>query len=121
MGAPISTVHGSSFIGHIWCGFVTDAHGPNGARGACAESELDRLIAEQEQDLEHGDRVWGISVDQFASGAEVILQPRRLLAHDDRHGTLYCYTRLKCRCKRCRAANAAYARRAYHLKRLRLA
>lgn len=89
---------------------MTAAHGPNGARGACAESELNRLIAEQEHDLEHGHRVWGISVDQFASGAEVILQPRRLLAHDDRHGTIYCYTGLKCRCASCRAAMAAHAR-----------
>lgn len=72
-------------------------------------TELDRLIVEQQRD-DASWRVFGLSVDQFANGADVVHEPRRLTAHDDRHGTLGCYVRLECRCVKCRAASAAYAR-----------
>jgi hypothetical protein len=38
MAEPISTVHRSSSGARIWCGFVTDAHGPNGERPGCVRS-----------------------------------------------------------------------------------
>jgi hypothetical protein len=70
-------------------------------------TELERLIAEQQAD-DASHHVHGLSVDAFPSGAD--LPRRRARAHDDRHGTLACYVNLRCRCPKCRAASAAYAR-----------
>jgi len=72
-------------------------------------SELARLIAEQQADMRRGDRVWSVSLDAFPSGPDI---PRpRLLVTDDRHGTLNGYIHLRCRCDKCKAANAASSRK----------
>jgi len=78
--------------------------------GETAMSELARLIAEQERDDRTGHRIntSTISLDSFPSGVDAP-KPRGF-ATDIRHGTLYCYVRLRCRCAKCRTASAAYAR-----------
>lgn len=75
--------------------------------GTCIpRSELDLLIAEQEHDARTGDRVHSLSLDAFPSGADITLIRPRVLANDPRHGTINCYTNLRCRCAKCRAAQA---------------
>ncbi len=72
-----------------------------------AANELEQLIADQARDAAT-DRVWSLSLDSFPSCPDT---PKpRLRAHDDRHGTLACYTHLRCRCDKCRATIAAHAR-----------
>jgi hypothetical protein len=81
-------------------------------------SELDLLIAEQERDRKHGHHVHGDVIDALALAHLVTLgrdgmaalETRPVLVHDDRHGTLYCYKRLGCRCPQCKAASAAWQR-----------
>lgn len=70
-------------------------------------SELEQLIAEQARD-DACDRVWSLSVE----GMHLLddARPRRLTVSDGRCGTLTAYKGLRCRCVRCRAANAAYQR-----------
>ena len=67
--------------------------------------ELDRLIAEQERDS-RSFRVFGLSLDSFPSGADLVYRYSRKTANDPRHGTLNCYTNLRCRCEKCRRAQA---------------
>lgn len=66
-------------------------------------SELDGLVAEQERDS-RSFRVFGLSLDAFPSGADLIYRTSRKLASDPRHGTLSCYTNLACRCDKCKEA-----------------
>lgn len=74
-------------------------------------SELAALIAEQEADARNGGRVNSYSLDALPGvGADLLTRARRLTVTDDRHGTLYCYVRLRCRCAKCRARSALYAR-----------
>lgn len=72
-------------------------------------SELADLIRDQQRDMLTGDRVLNgtVSLDAFPDLTEF---RRKVLAHDDRHGTLYLYVKQRCRCAKCRAASAAYAR-----------
>lgn len=72
-------------------------------------AEIDRLVDDQARDA-RSFRVHSLSVDAFPSGADVVYQPRRLTAHDDRHGTLSMSKRYGCTCAKCRAASAAYQR-----------
>lgn len=90
-------------------GAAVESRRPEESEPASHPEELRRLILEQERDAESY-RVFGLSVDQFEAGADIVHTARRLTAHDDRHGTLGCYVRLRCRCAKCRAASAAYAR-----------
>lgn len=73
------------------------------------QSDLQQLIDEQQRD-DATYRVYGLSVDQFAAGADIVHEPRRLTAHDDRHGTLAMAKRHGCKCPKCRAASATYQR-----------
>ena len=70
-------------------------------------SELARLIEEQAKDAATF-RVHSISLDAFPSGVDA--PGAKQLANDGRHGSLYYYVRLRCRCVKCRAGNAAYKR-----------
>jgi hypothetical protein len=72
-------------------------------------TELSDLIVEQERDS-RSFKVFGLSLDAFPAGADLIFRKSRKLASDPRHGTLSCYTNLACRCEKCRAA-AATAKR----------
>jgi hypothetical protein len=70
-------------------------------------AELDGLIAEQERDS-RSFSVHSTSHDAWPSGPDA---PRgRLLAHDERHGTLSMAKRYGCKCAKCRAASAKYQR-----------
>ena len=69
-------------------------------------TELEQLIAEQAKDMRSGDRVYSLSYDAWESGADLVYRYSRKLATDPRHGTLNCYTNLRCRCTKCRAASA---------------
>lgn len=86
----------------------------DGFRPGNNSDELEALIAEQREDDLFGHRVlaengsWSVSVDAWASGADAV--QRRAKVSDDRHGSLYCYVRLRCRCAKCRARSAEYAR-----------
>ncbi len=71
-------------------------------------TELEQLIADQHRDLRWGDRVYGFSLDRLPHGADT--PAPRARAHDDRHGTIYCYTGLRCRCEKCRRAIREHAR-----------
>ena len=73
-------------------------------------SELERLIAEQERDMRSGDRVYSVSLDAFPSGVDLFHRKSRKLVTDPRHGTNSCYTHLRCRCEKCRAAAAEQKR-----------
>ena len=72
-------------------------------------SELELLIAEQAKDDHYRIDLNGtISLDAIPSGADM---PRgRQTVSDERHGSLYCYVKLRCRCAKCRNASAEYAR-----------
>jgi hypothetical protein len=72
--------------------------------------ELEALVAEQAHDMTHGDRVWSTSVDAFPSGADIVHERQRQTVTDTRHGTLYSYKRLRCKCQKCTRANRDYKR-----------
>lgn len=71
--------------------------------------ELEQLILAQARDSDSY-RVHSISIDRFPAGADVTLTRIRQTATDTRHGSLYCYVMLRCRCPKCRGASAAYQR-----------
>lgn len=80
-----------------------------GPPAAAGSAELEQLIVEQAKDAASF-RVFSLSVDGFANGADVVHERRRGTAHDERHGTLGCYVNEQCRCPSCRAESARYAR-----------
>lgn len=90
---------------------VRDGIPPSSVRSTdfVATGELAHLIADQARDAASF-RVSSYSLDQFPSGADIIYDRRRLTVTDSRHGSLYCYVKLLCRCARCRAVSATYAR-----------
>ena len=90
-----------------------DGHGGNGELlESAGPVELEQLIAEQADDMERGDRVWSVSLDAFPS-VDVAEHRPRLRASDERHGTLFGYVRLRCRCSRCCQASREYEQRRY--------
>jgi hypothetical protein len=73
-------------------------------------NELEQLVAEQARDMKRRHFVQTdsgtIHYDAFPSGADLFHLRSKKLVNDPRHGTLNCYTHLKCRCSKCRAAMA---------------
>lgn len=77
-----------------------------------AVTELDDLIADPARDMASfrmGGIEGGTRVSLDAVPDVVIYGRRRMLATDPRHGTETLYQR-SCRCRRCKAAHAAYRR-----------
>ena len=96
---------------------LRDRRGADAAAVGADVSELEELIAAQDLDMRTGHRVkGGVCGDLHATlelgpdGLPVFTRSRRQTANDDRHGTLYCYHRLRCRCSKCRAAAATWQR-----------
>jgi hypothetical protein len=91
------------------------------------QTELERLIAEQEKDMRFGHRVRSISIDVYTTDkrkqildrvvegnpglGQLLRTPwREVVAFDPRHGRYSLYTNESCRCAKCKAASAAYWR-----------
>jgi len=80
------------------------------------QTELDKLIEEQAYDMKHGHRVYAPNQVHFTDTMPVggyrkkpaFRQPIRTT--DLVHGSISTYNNLKCRCTKCRAANAEYQR-----------